>query len=481
MNITSSQVITIAKDEWRYWLRSKLAVSVLAIGIVLTLSSVVVTAVKMHELSDARGAMQSSSESTFVEQPDRHPHRMVHYGHYAFRTPSPLSVLDPGVDAYTGNSIFLEGHRQNSAMFADQKQGTGLTTIGKLSPAFVVQVLAPILLILIGYSAISRERESQTLSFLMAQGLSIYTVIAGKGLALFSVVCVIVLPLALSGLFAVAQGESIMVVLSFVAAYVLYLSVWALLVLLFSCAFSKNSESFTTSVFVWVLLCIAMPRIASTSASVSIPSAGKLETDFAVLAELRTLGDGHNANDPAFTKLREDLLAQYNVDSVEELPVNFRGVVASSSETELSKVLNRFAEERMQNELQQTQFSRLFGWLSPQLAIRTLSMIKAGTSIETHHRFIRETETLRFDFVQSLNKAHVEQLNYIDDINRNKGEEGWRRARISAENWKMIEGFEFTVDDAATRMSRSVSAYLQLFIWVGLLLVAIKMIGRRPV
>ena len=114
-----SKVVIVAKDEWRYWLRSKLAMTVLAIGLLLTLSSVVVTAMTMLELSHDRHELQSNAEQSFVDQPDRHPHRMVHYGHYAFRTPSPLSTLDPGIDAYTGNSIFLEGHRQNSAMFAD--------------------------------------------------------------------------------------------------------------------------------------------------------------------------------------------------------------------------------------------------------------------------------------------------------------------------------------------------------------------------
>ncbi|WP_158972706.1 DUF3526 domain-containing protein [Paraglaciecola sp. L3A3] len=479
--IPKAQIWCVAKDEWRYWFRSKLAISVLIIGVLLTFSSVVVTAFKMHELSHDRQAMQHSSEETFMQQPDKHPHRMVHYGHYAFRTPSPLSMLDPGVDAYTGNSIFLEGHRQNSAMFAEQKQGTGLTKLGNLSPAFVVQILAPLLLILIGYSAISRERESQTLSFLLAQGTSISTIIMGKGLALLSVVFLIIFPLGLSGGFAVFQGESLLVVVSFLGAYTLYLSAWALLVLLFSTALSKNSASFTALTFVWILLCIAMPRIASTTAAISLPSAGKLETDFAVIAELRKLGDGHNSNDPAFAKLKQSLLQQYNVDSVEALPINFRGLVATISEAKLTEVLKQFSEVRMQQELQQTQISRNFGWLSPKVAIQALSMITAGTSIETHHRFIRETEELRFSFVQSLNQIQTEQLSYLDDLNRNNGEEAWKKARVSATNWQMIKGFNFIIDDASTRLSRSTHSFFQLFLWIAILLVLIKFAGRRAI
>lgn len=474
-----SPILTVAKDEWRYWVRSKLAITVLIVGLMLTLSSVIVTAFNMTALSHERSSLQDKAEQTFVEQPDRHPHRMVHYGHYAFRVPSPLSIIDPGVDSYTGNSIFLEGHRQNSAMFAEQKQSAGLSQLGSLSPAFIIQVFAPLLLCLIGYSSVSREHESQTFNYILSQGTSVFTLIMGKGLALLSVVGLIVFPIAISGVFAIYQGETTSVVVGLLFGYAFYLAVWSFIILLASTLFSKSSESFTVLVFLWLLFCIAIPRIASSVASTSVPSAGKLETDFAVIAELRKLGDGHNANDPAFTQLKASLLKQYNVDTVDELPINFRGAVASASEAELTQVLNRFAEQRMQAELEQTKIQRLFGWMSPMVAIRSLSMISAGTSIETHHRFIRETETLRFRFVQSLNNVHKEQLNYIDDINRNVDEVTWKKARVSADNWKMIEGFDFVIDSAKTRLNRGSSAFLQLFVWIAALLLFIRLIGRR--
>jgi ABC-2 type transport system permease protein len=474
-----SKVVIVAKDEWRYWLRSKLAMTVLAIGLVLTLASVIVTAITMMELSHARHELQTTSDKSFVDQPDRHPHRMVHYGHYAFRTPSPLSTLDPGIDAYTGNSIFLEGHRQNSAMFADSRQGTALTKLGSLTPAFIVQTLAPLLLILIGYSGISRERELQTLSYLLSQGTSGVTLIAGKGLALLSVVGLILTPLTVSALFTVAAGESLLAVVSFVVGYALYLTVWVLLILLASSVFSKNSGSFTVLAFVWILLCIVMPRVASTSASTAVPSAGKIETDFAVKAQLRKLGDGHNANDPAFMQFKQSLLNKYNVKSIDELPINFRGLVASESEAKLTNVLNKFAEQRMQAELKQTKVSRYFGWVSPMVAIRSLSMIVVGTSIETHHRFLRETEQLRFDFVQGLNKVHVEKLSYQDDMNRNADTAATQKARVSAQNWQILQDFTFNVDSSKARAQRSIPAFLQLLLWIAVLLGGIKFVGRR--
>jgi ABC-2 type transport system permease protein len=476
---TFSTVIIVAKDEWRYWLRSKLAMTVLVIGLLLTLTSVIVTAFTMMESKHTRLALQKNSEQSFVEQPDRHPHRMVHYGHYAFRTPSPLSSLDPGIDGYTGNAIFLEGHRQNSAMFADQRQGTALTKLGSLTPAFIVQTLAPLLLILMGYSAISRERESQTLSYLLSQGTAGLTLIAGKGLALLSIVGLILTPLALSALMTLSAGESLLAVVSFIVGYTLYLTAWVLMILLASSVFTNNSGSFTALAFIWILLCIVMPRLASTMASTQVSSPGKIATDFAVKAQLRKLGDGHNANDPAFEQLKAALLNKYQVDSIEQLPVNFKGVVARESEAKLTHVLNQFAEQRMQAELKQTQLARHFGWVSPMVAIRSLSMLVVGTSIETHHRFLRETEQLRFDFVQRLNNLHAEKLSYQDDINRYANETAAQKARVSAQNWQLLQNFSFTTDSATLRAQRSVWAYLQLALWIVGLLGAIKYVGKR--
>jgi len=474
-----SNIFIVAKDEWRYWLRSKIAISVLTIGLILTLSSVIVTSVNMMELNHTRQALQNNAENTFAEQPDRHPHRMVHYGHYAFRAPSPLSSLDPGVDAYTGNSIFLEGHRQNSAMFADQRQGTALTQLGSLSPAFIIQVLAPLLLILIGYSSVSRERESHTLAYLLAQGTSGLSLIAGKALALMSIVGLILMPLVVSGIVTFYQGESAVAIFSFLLGYALYLSLWVLLILIFSSVLSKNNESFMALAFIWILFCIVIPRVASTTAATTINTAGKLETDFAVIEEIRKLGDGHNAADPAFEKLKSELLTKYNVESIEALPINFRGVVAGKSEAELTTVLNKFAEQRMQAELLQSGISRNFGWLSPMMAIRTLSMVIAGTSIETHHRFLREAESLRFDFVQGLNQLHAQQLNYQDDINRNKDASTAQKARISAENWQVLQDFHFTVDTPTLRLQRSAQAFLQLLLWIFASILLIRFVGKR--
>jgi len=139
--------------------------------------------------------------------------------------------------------------------------------------------------------------------------------------------------------------------------------------------------------------------------------------------------------------------------------------VASKGEEDLTQTLNEYAEKRLQREERQAAHLSAYSWISPYLAIGGASRHLAGTDLQTHHRFLREAETLRYDFVQGLNKAHVEELSYEDDMNRNNGEEGWKKARIDASNWQVLGDFRFAPDAASDRLGRAIPKLLALILW----------------
>ena len=152
-----SAALRVAREEWRLLRRDRVAV--LGLTLLLLLTAVAAfTAWDQRRSTDAeRARHQAQVDHEFEAQPDRHPHRMVHYGHFVFRPLNPLAAFDPGVDAYTGHTLFLEGHRQNSANFGDVRQSSLLLRFGQLTPAFVLQVLAPLLLVFLGHAVLARE------------------------------------------------------------------------------------------------------------------------------------------------------------------------------------------------------------------------------------------------------------------------------------------------------------------------------------
>jgi len=460
-----SNSVRIAKEEWRQWLRSRLAVLSLIVFTALLLFTTVLTTLKAQEAHHQRLHQQQQAEETFLAQPDRHPHRMVHYGHYVFRTPPPLAMFDPGVDSVTGQSLFLEGHRQNSAMFADARAEARTGGFGALTPAKLYHLLLPLLIIALGHGVILREREARTLGPLLSQGLTGVRLYRGKLLALGVLIGLLSFPALFSSIAAILSGESLLASLILYLGNLLYLGIWATLTLLVSITTRSRGVALGILSAVWVLTVLVIPRIGVTSASAALPTEGKILTDMRMNDDLRKLGDGHNAADPAFAQLRASLLAQYNVDSVEALPVNFRGVVASKSESDLTDTLNAYAEKRMERERAQAAHLSAYGWVSPYLAIGGASRNLAGTDLETHHRFLREAEVARFDFVQGLNKAHIEKLSYVDDMNRNNGEEGSKRARVDSTNWQVLDDFRFDPDPAIERLSRATLKLFSLTLW----------------
>lgn len=460
-----NQALLIARDEVRFWLRSKLALAAIALGLILTVTSLISNGARVETERSTRERLQTVAEETFRSQPDRHPHRMVHYGHYVFRTPAPLSVIDPGVDPYTGTVVFLEGHHQNSATFSPFFTAPQAGAFAKLTPALAYEVFVPLVLIVAGFASMARERETGTDRQLLASGVPPQSLWSGKVVALVGLSVLLFTPLGFMVANAAFMGEAIGLLAIYGFGFLLYLAIWSLMIATASTASNHASGSFLTLTGLWLVFCVVAPPMAASIAGGATPMVSKIESDLQVAVALRSQGDGHNANDPAFNRLRSNLLEQYGVNRVEDLPINFRGVVAEAAEADLTDVMNRFAEKKMAAERAQANLHSILSVLSPQLALRQFSMTLAGTDLRHHHRFLEEAEHARFDFVQGLNRVHAEEMAYTDDINRSSDPDAERRTRVSAENWRVLDDFTFAPNPAGERVTASLAPLGMLALW----------------
>ncbi len=469
-----SKIVLIAMDEWRLWFRTKLAIWSVVFFFAMLCAVGTSHFLKITTEQQIRSEQQHTADQTFFAQPDRHPHRMVHYGHYAFRAPSPMSIIDPGLDAVTGQSIFLEGHRQNSAVFNESEAAADLGGLSWLSPALIYQWFAPLLLILLGYGAVVRERESTTLSTLLLQSVSGVQIISGKLLALLMMTMVLLMPMFITATF--IEG---VVVGTFVSTvYVLYLSIWSAITIIISSLIKKRSSILVSLISVWILICLLVPSIAVDFENNYLTHKGKIESDLQMLNDMRKLGDGHNSNDPAFASIRANLLAQYDVDKVEDLPVNIRGIVAKHAEEKLTKVLNEYADQRIKTETEQAARLAKYGWVSPYFAMAKISRSLTGTDLYHYHQFLKDTEALRYDFVQGLNDIHAKQLAYQDDINRSSDHEAEKRTRMSADNWQILESYQFQPAAFNQRINNAEPSLFILLTWVLLLMISLVMTAK---
>ncbi|MCA3254542.1 MAG: DUF3526 domain-containing protein, partial [Alphaproteobacteria bacterium] len=434
----------VARNEWRLMRRSRVAR--LAVLMLLALSAVAaLTSIAHRNANDElRARYQATADSEFDGAPARHPHRMVHYGHFVFRPLPALAAFDPGVDRFTGNMIYLEGHRQNSANFGDVRQSSLLARFGQLTPAFVLQVLTPLVLVFIGFGLLAAERRSGTLRMLRAHGATPAQLLAGKTLALGGLAALMLTPglVALAWLIAAADAPPLAAAV-LALGYAGYLLVWVLGIVAVSALARDPRSALVALLALWALTTILVPRVAPDVALALAPTPTRIETDIAIQRDLRRIGDSHDPDDPHFAAFKAEVLKRYGVARVEDLPVNYRGLLALEGEKLTSQLFDAYAERQFAQQREQSAIVGGFALVSPAIALRSLSMAAAGTDLEGHRRFLRQAEAYRYDVVQRLNRLQAEALTYSDDSNRNRDPEAGRRVRIDPRNWAAIPDFAY--------------------------------------
>jgi ABC-2 type transport system permease protein len=473
-----SAVSLIARDELRLMRRNRVAVIAFALLVLLTFSAALISWSHQRSIAETRARFQAQASEAFEAQPDRHPHRMVHYGNFIFRPLGPLAAFDPGVDAFTGNSMFLEGHRQNSANFGDVRQSSLLVRFGQLTPAFVLQVIAPLLLIFLGYGAVARERERGTLRQMLAQGVSARATILGKLLALALVAALVGLPAMIAFLLIAGQPGALAGPMLVIAlGYAAYLTLWAIITILVSALCRRGRDALLALLAIWAVLVILVPRIAPDVASQAYVLPTRLETDIAIAHDLHKLGDSHNPDDPFFTAFKEKTLRHYGVTRVEDLPVNYKGLLALEGEKLTSRLFDDYARRSFTVQRSQSGLNDSFGIVSPAISLRQLSMAAAGTDLEGHRRFLTQAETYRYNMVQRLNRLQADAVSYANDTASDAGAD--RRKRISAGHWHEIPPFRFEPPGAADLVKASLPGLGLLLGWLIVAALALVPVARH--
>ncbi|ATB40034.1 hypothetical protein CYFUS_005482 [Cystobacter fuscus] len=472
MSFRHTKVLRVAAEEWRALVRNRVAVIASLTLVALLVTSALLGLEQREATQAARARYQATADEAFDAQPDRHPHRMVHYGQFVFRPLSALAFFDPGVDGFTGNTVFLEGHRQNSANFSEARQSSLLLHFGQLTPAFVLQTLAPLLIVFLAFGAVAREREQGTLRLLLAQGLRPSELAAGKLLAHAGGVAAIAAP-ALLVLAAVALAGWAPPVpgLLLVSGYLVYLFIWAVGALLVSLLVRRARDAMIVLVAAWMGVVILAPRLLPELAVARLPTPTRIETDVTIHRELKRIGDSHNPDDPYFSEFKAKTLARHGVDKVEDLPVQWAGLVGMEGERLTSGLFDRHARDAFAREAAQNQLVRQLGVLSPLIAVRQLSMSLAATDTESHQDFLEQVERHRYAFVQALNLLQVTKI-----PNQNAGAD----PRISAEHWKTLPGFTYRQPDVLQLAGERIQANLLVLVcWLAVLLAGCGLAARR--
>ncbi|MBN45103.1 MULTISPECIES: ABC transporter permease [unclassified Methylophaga] len=461
-------IVEIARHELITQWRSQTLKILLPLLLVLTALIAFSHWQQQEDFIEAQTIWQQQNDAEWEAQPDRHPHRAAHYGTMVFRIISPLSFIDSGVNPFVGNALFLEAHRQNSSSFKQYVSSTAYMGLGYLSGATIILVIWPLVLIALAFNSVSGERGHGTLRQLVSQGISVRQLLFGKTLAysLISLIFLLVIFSIAIGfmLLSHVHGSDVLRMGLMFVLYLFYCLLWTITVVLFSNWCRTNQQSLSALLLFWLLTVIVMPKMANSVAEMQYPMPDRAVFDIQTAQEIAKVGDSHNPDDPHFTEFREKVLAEYGVSRVEDLPVNWRGVVMQEGERITSEVFTQQYENLMQIAEQQNELVRQVALFSPYLLANNLSSIVAATNADSFLHYENAAEQYRFNFITQLNQLHAEEIDLEND----------REQKVSHDHWSKLGQFDYhgpMLQDANDRIYPSL---LMLLLWliIGLVLLA---------
>ncbi len=414
---------------------------------------------------------QNESRDSWESNPDKHPHRMAHFGSFVFRTQHPLRIFDSGLESYTGNSIFLEAHKQNTANFSEAALSTGLVRFGDLNIALLLQLILPLIIFFIGYASIVSEKENGTLKIIYLQGVSMRQILLGKVLGLFMVSALFFIP-ALIALWSIAYLEnhdmnSELIMRSFLItmSYVLFFIVLCFVTVIISAKSENSNKALLSLLGGWLLFFIIIPKTAQVVGSYIHPNLSKIEFREAIEIEVAKQGDSHNPDDPYFNKIRDSVLKTNNVTSVKELPFNYSGFLMSKGEEQSAKIYANQHNKLIESYEKQNSITNGLVLLNPYLAIKNLSMGLSGTDFYNYTNFLSQTEIYRYQQSQYMNTL---QMKFIS--NKAEGSEGKVHV-VDKSYWKDAPKFDYKYVAVFETMKHQLLTILALLVWLLLILI----------
>ncbi|MDX1906162.1 MAG: DUF3526 domain-containing protein [Bacteroidia bacterium] len=417
-------ILEIARQEFRGMLREGRFRTAALLLSALFLLSLIGAYDYYASLKQQHDEAARTMRSQWDNQKEKNPHSAAHYGTFVFKPIYPLSYFDRGVDAFTGNTLFLEAHRSNQATFRGAEDQGEFARLGALTPAFVLGMLMPLFIIVLGFGAAAAERENGNLRLLLAQGVRPATLFMGKSLGLWAAVLLLALPFFVAGavgLFVANAGAEHWLRYSCtLLLYLAYFGSFIHLTLLISAWAGRQNVALVGALGVWVFACLIVPKAAVNMAKQMYPAPNWQAYHTALKEDLENGVDGHDSQNIFYKKLEEETLKKYGVDSIQHLPFNWWGFMLQKGEEHETYVFQKHKQKLLDVYEKQQAVHRAAAVVSPYMLTNSLSQRLVGTDVNTYFDFLAAAERYRIQLVGELNADMTNNIKFGEWDDRGK-------------------------------------------------------------
>ncbi|MBC8165730.1 MAG: DUF3526 domain-containing protein [Bryobacteraceae bacterium] len=469
--VAKKEALSLVRDG-----RFRFASAVL--GILLIVTSVAGYR-EYQERATRQEAFAARERARWLSQGVTSPHSAAHHGVYAFKSQSPLAVIDQGVDRWAGSVVLLEAHSQNFLRFRPAEDGAAVRRFGELSVAAILEVAVPLLIVLLAYDCFAGERESGTMRLLLSVGVRRRILLAGKALGVALPLTAVLFPAAGRGTVALlwlrpaGTTPNLERIGLIAGGYLLYFCLVLGAVLTISLAARSTRLALVVSLCFWFWNSVASSQVVTDVARWISPTPPSLDVAASVtehIASRPTLWDRRREVNDRFKR-------KYGVSSILDLPVNPGGIMQLEQEEDDTRATSESVGTVYRAQTRQTSLSRWGGLVAPLLALQPVTMGLAGTDLYHHHHFASAAEQYRRNLVGMLNRASA----YDPSVSRRELHP-MAEATVSIAGpdlWAKAPSFSYDVPSIAEVLRYNILTLVLLAVWACALPILFSVAARR--
>jgi ABC-2 type transport system permease protein len=399
---------------------------------------------------------QQASRGQWLNQPAKNPHSAAHYGMYAFKPKSRLSLVDTGIDPYVGVAAWLEAHKQNEFRYRPAQDRTAVQRFGELTAAEGFLVILPLFIVLASFTAFAGEREQGTLRQLLSLGVTRRDLAAGKALGVSAALALVIVPVTALGVIAMAftsEFEGLRGDLPRAGLLALAYLLYFVAIVATSLGVSAWARSSRTALVVllafWFVNSLVVSRAAADLAAWLYPTPSAVEFQTAMEKDLANQDDVQSR----LERRRQELMRQYNASSMDAVPINFSGISLQEGEEHGNEVFDRHYGQLFERYQSQNRALQWMGVAAPMLPARALSMALAGSDFSHHRDFVVAAEEYRRGIQRVMNA----------DIARNA--KPGVAYTAGSELWAQVPEFEYELPGSAWALREAAASIILLLAW----------------
>jgi ABC-2 type transport system permease protein len=221
---------------------------------------------------------------------------------------------------------------------------------------------------------------------------------------------------------------------------------------------------------VWGLFCLVIPRLATEVASIAEPLPSHAEFARTVSQSLQKGIDGKAERETAVDAMVQDLLAKDGFANAGFMvdPAAVRGAELRAEAQWEDMVFDHHVGALNDAINRQESWVSTMGFVSPFVAMRSLSAGLCGTDYAHHRHFSDHAESWRKTFIGFLNRAFAEQ----------SGAQGWTY-KAGPELWKKAPPFNYQQPALSVAVRTHRVSLVALTLWLVLAILLALWASRR--